>query len=146
VVVIAVSMIGLLAWLATSTRMGIGLRATVSDPDMAESFGVNPSRVRYVTFAVASALAGIAGMLVGMLNNLVEPGMGGLISYKGLAIIVLGGLGNVQGTLLASLLFGLIESFGTVMLDKYLDRDAVAFAFMILVLLVRPQGLLGKPA
>ena len=145
-VVIAVAMIALLAWFATATRVGVGLRATVSDADMAESFGVNPSRVRYVTFIVASALAGIAGVLVGMLNNLVEPGMGGLISYKGLAIIVLGGLGNVPGTLLASLLFGLIESFGTVMLDKFMDRDAVAFAFMILVLLVRPQGLLGKAA
>lgn len=144
-VLVAVSMIALLAWFASATRTGVGLRATVSDADMAESFGVNPSRVRYVTFLVASALAGIAGLLVGMLNNLVEPGMGGLISYKGLAIIVLGGLGNVPGTLLASLLFGLIESFGTVMLDRFLDRDAVAFAFMILVLLVRPQGLLGKP-
>lgn len=145
-VVIAVVMIALLAWFAGATRVGVGLRATVSDADMAESFGVNPSRVRYVTFVVASALAGVAGVLVGMLNNLVEPGMGGLIAYKGLAIIVLGGLGSVSGTLVASLLFGLIESFGTVTLDKVLDRDAVAFAFMILVLLVRPQGLLGKPA
>lgn len=140
----AVCSIAALAWVAASTRIGVGLRATVTDAAMAESFGVNRVRVRTATFLVASALAGVSGLLVGMLNNLVEPGMGGLIAYKGLAIIVLGGLGSVSGTLLASLLFGLIESFGTVMLDQVMDRDAVAFTFMLLMLLVRPRGLLGK--
>ncbi len=143
-VITAVLSIGVLAWVASSTRLGVGLRATVTDPAMAESFGVNRVQVRTATFLVASALAGVSGLLVGMLNNLVEPGMGGLIAYKGLAIIVLGGLGSVSGTLLASVLFGLIESFGTVMLDQVMDRDAVAFLFMLLMLLVRPQGLLGK--
>ena len=143
-VITAVLSIGVLAWVASSTRLGVGLRATVTDPAMAESFGVNRVQVRTATFLIASALAGVSGLLVGMLNNLVEPGMGGLIAYKGLAIIVLGGLGSVSGTLLASILFGLIESFGTVMLDQVMDRDAVAFLFMLLMLLVRPQGLLGK--
>jgi branched-chain amino acid transport system permease protein len=83
-------------------------------------------------------------MLVGLLNNLVEPGMGGVISYKGLAIIVLGGLGNVPGTLIASLILGVVESYGAVFLDKVMDRDAIAFLFLIAVLMIRPQGLLGK--
>jgi branched-chain amino acid transport system permease protein len=143
-VLTSVCSIAALAWLAASTRIGVGLRATVTDAPMAESFGVNRVQVRTATFLVASALAGVSGLLVGMLNNLVEPGMGGLIAYKGLAIIVLGGLGSVSGTLVASLLFGLIESFGTVMLDQFMDRDAVAFLFMLLMLLLRPQGLLGK--
>jgi branched-chain amino acid transport system permease protein len=143
-VVAAVTSIAALAWIASSTRLGVGLRATVTDPAMAESFGVNRVQVRTATFLVASALAGVSGLLVGMLNNLVEPGMGGLIAYKGLAIIVLGGLGSVSGTLAASILFGLIESFGTVMLDQIMDRDAVAFLFMLVMLLLRPQGLLGK--
>ena len=143
-VIAAVLSIAALAWVATRTRLGVGLRATVTDSAMAESFGVDKVRVRTATFLVASALAGVSGLLVGMLNNLVEPGMGGLIAYKGLAIIVLGGLGSVSGTLAASLLFGLIESFGTVMLDKVMDRDAVAFVFMLLMLLIRPQGLMGK--
>jgi branched-chain amino acid transport system permease protein len=143
-VLISVCSISALAWLASSTRIGVGLRATVTDAPMAESFGVNRVQVRTATFLIASALAGVSGLLVGMLNNLVEPGMGGLIAYKGLAIIVLGGLGSVSGTLVASLLFGLIESFGTVMLDQFMDRDAVAFLFMLLMLLLRPQGLLGK--
>lgn len=143
-VIAAIVSIAVLAWVASSTRLGVGLRATVTDPAMAESFGVNRVQVRTVTFLVASALAGVSGLLVGMLNNLVEPGMGGLIAYKGLAIIVLGGLGSVSGTLVASVLFGLIESFGTVMLDQIMDRDAVAFLFMLVMLLLRPQGLLGK--
>jgi branched-chain amino acid transport system permease protein len=69
--------------------------------------------------------------------------MGSVPSYKALAIIVLGGLGNVKGTLLAALALGVIEAFGTIYLGQLLDRDAIAFAFLILVLMVRPQGLFG---
>jgi branched-chain amino acid transport system permease protein len=144
IVAAAVVLLSGFAWFATRTRAGVAWRATVTDPAMAQSFGVNVVGVRYTSFLIASLLAGVAGMLVGLLNNLVEPGMGSLISYKGLAIIVLGGLGNVAGTLVASLLLGVIESFGTVLLDKVLDRDAIAFLFLIVVLMVRPQGLLGR--
>ena len=144
IVLAAVLLLTGFALFAARTRAGVAWRATVSDPAIAESFGVSVIGVRYLNFFIASVLAGVAGVLVGLLNNLVEPGMGGLISYKGLAIIVLGGLGNVPGTLLASLLLGVIESFGTVFLDKVMDRDAIAFLFLILILMVRPQGLLGK--
>ncbi|MBL4725833.1 MAG: branched-chain amino acid ABC transporter permease, partial [Rhizobiaceae bacterium] len=78
-----------------------------------------------------------------LLNNFVEPTMGSVASYKALAIIVLGGLGSIRGTLLAAMLLGIIESFGTIYLGHLIDRDALAFAFLILVLMVRPQGLLG---
>ena len=67
--------------------------------------------------------------------------MGSVPSYKSLAIIVLGGLGNVSGTLIAALLLGVIEAYGTIYTGNYLDRDAIAFVFLILVLMVRPQGL-----
>ena len=144
IVLAAVLLLTGFALFASRTRAGVAWRATVSDPAIAESFGVSVIGVRYLNFFIASVLAGVAGVLVGLLNNLVEPGMGGLISYKGLAIIVLGGLGNVPGTLVASLLLGVIESFGTVFLDKVMDRDAIAFLFLILILMVRPQGLLGK--
>lgn len=139
----AVVLLGGFAFFAVKTRSGVAWRATVSDPQMAQSFGVSVTGVRYTSFFIASVLAGIAGVLVALLNNLVEPGMGSVISYKGLAIIVLGGLGNVTGTLVASLILGLVESFGTVFLDKLLDRDAIAFLFLIVVLMVRPHGLLG---
>ena len=142
-VIAAVVLLTAFALFAVKTRAGVAWRATVSDPQMAQSFGVSVTGVRYTSFFIASVLAGIAGVLVGLLNNLVEPGMGSVISYKGLAIIVLGGLGNVTGTLVASLILGVVESFGTVFLDKVLDRDAIAFLFLIAVLMVRPHGLLG---
>jgi branched-chain amino acid transport system permease protein len=126
------------------TRAGIGWRATVTDPHMATSFGVDPVRVRYVNFLFGSALAGIAGGLVGLLNNYVEPTMGGAVSYKALAIVVLGGLGSVRGTLIASLVLGVVEAFGAIYLADIFDRDAIGFLFLIVVLMVRPQGLLGR--
>ena len=140
----AVVLIGGLALLATRTRLGIAWRATVTRPEMAESFGIDPIQVRYLNFFVGSALAAAAGVMVAVLNNLVEPTMGAVPSYKALAIIVLGGLGNVRGTLVAALAIGVIESFGTIYLGDLLDRDAIAFAFLILVLMIRPQGLFAR--
>jgi branched-chain amino acid transport system permease protein len=142
-VVAAVVLLSAFALFAARTRAGVAWRATVSDPAMAESFGVSVIGVRYLNFLIASVLAAVAGVLVGLLNNLVEPGMGSVISYKGLAIIVLGGLGNVPGTLLASVILGVVESYGTVYLGNLLDRDAMAFLFLIVVLMVRPHGLIG---
>ncbi len=144
VVILAVLFIGILGWLAASTRTGIAWRATVSDPEMAASFGVNIEKVRYINFFVGSALAALAGVMVALLNNLVEPTMGAVPAYKALAIIVLGGLGSVRGTLFASIALGIIESFGTIYLGHVLDRDAIAFTFLIIVLMIRPQGLLTR--
>jgi len=144
VLVGAVVLLSALALFATRTRTGIAWRATVSQPAMAASFGVNIQGVRYINFFVGSAFAAAAGVMVGVLNNLIEPTMGGVPSYKALAIIVLGGLGDVRGTLVAALALGVIEAFGSIYLGKILDRDSIAFAFLILVLLVRPQGLFGR--
>lgn len=142
--VTAAVLFGALGLFFSVSRMGVAWRATVTDPQMAESFGIDTIRIRYLNFAISSAFAAVAGVLVGVLNNLVEPGMGAVIAYKGLAIIVLGGLGNVQGALIASLILGVVESFGTIYLGQVLDRDAIAFLVLIVVLMVRPQGLLGK--
>ena len=136
--------IAALAWLQTRTRIGVACQATVSDPQMAESFGIRLNMVRDLNFLIGSALAGFAGVWVALLNNLVEPTMGSVPSYKALAIIVLGGLGSVPGTLMAALVLGLVESFGTVYLGKVLDRNAIAFTFLIVVLMLRPQGLFAK--
>lgn len=140
----SVSLLGVLSWLARSTRVGMAWRATVDDPRMAESFGVSVLNVRYLNFFVGSALAAMAGIFISLLSNLVEPTMGGVPSYKALAIIVLGGLGNVGGTLVASLVLGIVEAFGTIYVGNYLDRDAIAFAVLIPVLMVRPQGLFSR--
>jgi branched-chain amino acid transport system permease protein len=129
--------------LTTRTRVGVGWRATVSRPEIASSFGVDPIRVRYLNFALGSALAALAGGLIALLDNLVDPAIGFVVSYKALAIIVLGGLGNVRGTLLASLALGLVESYGTIFIGGWLDRDAIAFLAVIALLMIRPQGFTG---
>lgn len=140
----SVVIIGLLGYLQNNTRMGIAGQATVTDPQMAQSFGIRLRSIRDLNFFVGSALAGFAGVWVALLNNLVEPTMGSVPAYKALAIIVLGGMGSVRGTLLASLTLGVVESFGTIYLDKWLDRNAIAFALLIVVLMVRPQGLFAR--
>ena len=137
-------LIGALAVLSARTRIGIAWRATVTVPEIAESFGIDIEKVRYLNFFVGSALAAAAGVMVVVLNNLVEPTMGSVPSYKALAIIVLGGLGDVRGTLIAALALGVIEAYGTIYLGEFLDRDAIAFTFLIIVLMIRPQGLFGR--
>ncbi|XDZ66026.1 branched-chain amino acid ABC transporter permease [Alphaproteobacteria bacterium LSUCC0684] len=144
VVILAIGLLTLVGWLALKTRLGIAARAAVGDPRMAASSGVNVETIRYATFFIGSAFAGAAGVLVSLLNNLVEPTMGAVPSYKALAIIVLGGLGSVRGALLASLALGVIEAYGTIYIGNFLDRDSIAFAFLILVLMLRPQGLLTR--
>lgn len=144
VMVGTVVIIGVLGYLQSRTRIGVACQATVSDPQMAESFGIRPRTIRDLNFFVGSALAAFAGVWVGLLNNLVEPTMGSVPSYKGLAIIVLGGMGSVRGTLVAALVLGVMESFGTIYLGHVLDRNAIAFAFLIIVLMLRPQGLFSK--
>ena len=91
IVVCAIVVFAGLHLFTTRTRIGIGWRATVSRPKIAASFGVDAVKVRYLNFAIGSALAALAGGLVGLLNNLVDPGIGYVVSYKALAIIVLGG-------------------------------------------------------
>ncbi len=143
-ILLSAIMLILLAWLSANTRTGVAWRATVSDPSIARAFGVRIQQVRYLNFFIASALAALAGVLVALLNNLVEPTMGSVASYKALAIIVLGGLGSIRGTLIAALSLGVLESFGTIYIGHLMDRDALAFAFLIIVLMFRPQGLLGS--
>ena len=140
-VIAAVGLLGFLSYLSQNTRTGIAWRATVDDSEMAKSFGIDTIKVRYLNFFIGSGLAAVAGIFISLLSNLVEPTMGGVPAYKALAIIVLGGLGNVKGTLIASLLLGVVEAFGTIYIGSVLDRDAIAFAFLIVVLMIRPQGL-----
>jgi len=138
---LAALLIAALSLFTRYSRIGIAWRATVTDAEMAQSFGVNVISVRYLNFFIGSAMAAGAGSMVAVMNNLVEPTMGSVPSYKALAIIVLGGLGNVRGTVLAALVIGVAEAFGTIYLGNILDRDSIAFALLILVLMVKPTGL-----
>jgi len=128
----------------TKTRMGLAMRACAQDADTTSSFGANVSAIIAMNFLIGSAMAGAAGVLIGVYDNQVWPTMGSLPAYKALAIVVLGGLGNIPGTVLASLLVGLAETFFLGVLAIPFPRDAVAFLAMILVLMFKPYGLLGK--
>lgn len=148
---VAIILIGGLGLLAAKTRTGVAWRATVTMPAMAESFGINIIQVRYINFFIGSALAAVAGVMVSLTTNLVEPTSGDVWSYKALAIIVLGGLGSMRGTLIACFALGVLEAFATttclplgsvqICLGEIMNRDAIAFAFLVVVLMIRPQGL-----
>jgi branched-chain amino acid transport system permease protein len=128
----------------TKTRTGLAMRACAQDPETTSSFGVNVSAIIAVNFLIGSAMAGAAGVLIGVYDNQVWPTMGSIPAYKALAIVVLGGLGNIPGTVLAAIIVGLAETFFIGFLAIPFPRDAVAFIAIILVLMFRPYGLLGK--
>lgn len=139
-----VVMVGLVV-LIQHTRLGIAIRAVAENPRMAGLMGINGTWTIAVVFAISSALAGIAGVLVGMYFNNVSPYIGIPIGLKGLAAVILGGLGSVPGAVIAGFIIGIAE----VMSVAYVAsswRDAIAFLVMILILLMRPSGLFGKPA
>jgi branched-chain amino acid transport system permease protein len=132
-------------WLfLTKTRMGLAMRACAMDAETTSTFGVNVGAVIAMNFLIGSAMAGAAGVLIGVYDNQVWPTMGSIPAYKALAIVVLGGLGSIPGTVLASLIVGLAETFFIGVLAVPFPRDAVAFIAMIAVLMFRPYGLLGK--
>jgi branched-chain amino acid transport system permease protein len=128
----------------TKTRMGLAMRACAMDAETTSSFGANVSAIIAINFLLGSAMAGAAGVLIGVYDNQVWPTMGSIPAYKALAIVVLGGLGNIPGTVLASFIVGLAETFFIGILAIPFPRDAVAFIAMILVLMFKPYGLLGK--
>ena len=128
----------------TKTRTGLAMRACAMDAETTSSFGANVSAIIALNFLIGSAMAGAAGVLIGVYDNQVWPTMGSIPAYKALAIVVLGGLGNIPGTVLASFIVGMAETFFIGILAIPFPRDAVAFLAMILVLMFRPYGLLGK--
>jgi len=146
VVLIASVMLLIAAWfIIHRTRLGLAWRATEQDFETASAFGVNIDRAVGTNFLLGSAVAGAAGALVGFYYNSVYPTMGSVPAYKAMAIAVLGGLGNVWGTVVASLILGLVETFLVISpAGLILPRDSIAFIALILVLLFRPHGLFGR--
>ncbi|EHQ90837.1 branched-chain amino acid ABC transporter permease [Desulfosporosinus youngiae] len=127
------------------TKMGRAMRACAQDKDAASLMGVNIDRVISVTFAIGSGLAGAAGVLAGIYFNAVQPYMGLLAGLKAFAAAVLGGIGSIPGAMIGGLVIGLTEIMGiTVNLSQY--KDAFAFAILILVLLFKPSGIMGRKA
>jgi branched-chain amino acid transport system permease protein len=125
------------------TRYGTAMRATAQDREAAGFMGIRVDQVIMITFLVGSALAGVAGVLAGLLYTQVDFFMGYLAGLKAFTAAVLGGIGNIRGAVLGGLLLGLVEALSTPFINgAYVN--VVSFAVLILVLLVRPSGLLGE--
>ena len=143
VFLVTISMMLILNFLIYHTKIGKAMRAVSANMTVAAMMGVNINRVIAFTFVVGSSLAGVGSVLVGMKYPKIDPLMGMLIGLKAFVAAVLGGIGSIPGAVLGGLIMGLSEE----MVVGYLSstyRDALAFGLLILILVFRPSGLLGK--
>ncbi|HHU10787.1 MAG TPA: branched-chain amino acid ABC transporter permease [Intrasporangiaceae bacterium] len=143
ILVISVLLMAALTWLVARSRLGRAMRAVAENPRAATVLGINVDRVTVTTFALSSALGAVAGALFAMNVNSAQLGMGAAIELKGLAVIIVGGMGSLPGALVGGILLGLAEVFAV----QYVGsswRDLVAFGMLFLLLVIRPQGLFGS--
>lgn len=149
--VLACGIMALLLWFIKASRMGRAMRATEQNPDVAGLMGVNVDTVIAFTFVVGSAIGAVAGLMVVLYYGIGHYFMGFMLGLKAFTAAVLGGIGNVGGAVLGGLLLGVIESMasgyigdltGGVLGSNY--RDIFAFLVLVLVLVVKPSGLLGQ--
>ncbi len=153
IVVVAILMMAGLTLMLRFTRLGKSIRAVAENARAARLLGINVDRVVALSFVISSALGGAAGILYALAVNSITHDMGRPLELKGLAVIIVGGMGSIPGAVLGGFLLGLAE-VGTFMLDstQWLPfqtsrvRDAIAFTLLFLILLLRPTGLLGRRA
>lgn len=144
-VYLVTALVLLFLWfLTTRTEFGLAMRAASQDMEVASSLGADSQRVVDATFFIGSAIAAVAGILVGIYYNQVYPTMGAVPAYKTLALIVIGGMGSAQGAVLAAILLGLAETLLIGFANIPMPRDALAFIAMIIVLMWKPTGLMGR--
>lgn len=142
-VVSGVTMV-LLMLFVNKTRLGKAMRATSLDQDASSLMGINVNNIISLTFAIGSALAAIGGMLVS-LDFKVYATMGTMLGLKAFVAAVVGGIGSIPGAMVGGLLLGLLETFGVALLRIPLGyKDTIAFVVLIIILIVRPSGILGK--
>jgi branched-chain amino acid transport system permease protein len=142
-VITALLMLGLTLFVKY-TKVGKAMRACSEEQDAAWLMGINVNHIIAATFAVGAALAAVAGVLIGMYTNAFSAMMGTMAGLKAFAAAVLGGIGSIPGAMVGGIFLGIAEVFSVVYIDSAF-RDAIAFAILILVLLFRPTGLLGRP-
>lgn len=145
VIAVAVGLFLVLWWLVQRTRLGREVRAVAESPRAARVLGVDVDRAIAASFFISSALGGAAGVLFGLAYNSVSPDMGRGVELKGLAVIILGGMGSMTGAVVAGFALGLVEVFVVSHLGGSY-RDAVSFAALFLILVLRPRGLFGAPS
>ena len=132
-----------LTYFIRNTKWGRAMRAVAMDIDAAAMMGVDVDRVIVITFVVGSALAGVAGVLVGIVFFSIQHTMGFLAGLKGFTASVVGGIGSIPGAVAGGLLIGMAEAFASVYISVTF-KDAIAFLVLVIVLLIRPGGLLGR--
>jgi branched-chain amino acid transport system permease protein len=144
IIVVGLGLMALTQLLLARTRLGLQMRAVASRRDIAAAVGINVNQVVGATFLAGSAIAGVAGVLVALAFNAVYPSMGLEVILKSFAVGVVGGLGSVTGALVTALFLGISEA----LIDGYLalpiGKDEAAFVLLVIVLLLRPQGLFGR--
>lgn len=142
VVISFVLMLVLLAMMRR-TQLGRALRAIAESPKAAHLLGINVEGLFYLTSFAAAALGGAAGVLIGLSFNAISPFMGQPMLHKGIAVIILGGMGDIRGALIGGLFLGFAETMSVAYISSGY-RDAVAFGLLFLILLIRPSGMFGK--
>ncbi len=125
------------------TQLGRALRAIAESPKAAALLGINVEGLFLLTSFAAAALGGVAGVLIGLYSNAVFPLMGQPMLHKGIAVVILGGMGDIRGAMIGGLFLGFAEVLSVAYVGSDM-RDAVAFGLLFLILLIRPQGLFGK--
>jgi branched-chain amino acid transport system permease protein len=131
-----------LFWFIKYTKLGKAMRAVSDDPIGANVVGINPERIILVSFAIGSALAGVAGILISFETN-IEPTMGFTAILKGIIASIVGGIGSIPGAVLGGFFLGLAENLGIWKIQAGW-KDCIAFAILIVFLLIRPWGFLGN--
>ncbi len=144
IIVLTAILFTVLWFILNKTKLGLSWRATAEDPEISKAMGVNTNVSMALSYILGYGFAAAAGIMVGLLYNSIFPTMGDIPSYKMLAIIVLGGLGNPVGTVAAGLVIGIAETLSSVYIGSILPRDAIAFIVLIIVLLVKPSGLISR--
>lgn len=144
ILILSVSLILLaIIWLAIDkTKIGKGIRAVADDPVGASVSGINPEKTVLYSFGIGSALAGMAGVLISLETN-IEPTMGFNAILKGIIACIIGGIGSIPGAVLGGFFLGIVENLGIWKIQAGW-KDTIAFVVLIIFLLIRPQGILGK--
>ena len=140
--VVSIMLVVFLQFIVFKTKIGKAMRAASYDIEAASLMGINVNNIISITFAIGSALAGAAGVLVSLAFKVVEPYMGMIPGLKAFIAVVLGGIGSIPGALIGGLLIGLTETLTKAYISTILS-DAIVFAILIIILLVKPSGLLG---
>lgn len=132
-----------LQFIVQKTKTGMAMRAVSYDKDTARLMGIDVDRIISFTFGIGSALAGAGGVLYGIAYPQIHPFMGIMPGLKAFVAAVLGGIGNIPGAMIGALIMGIVETMSSAYISSTM-RDAIAFSILIIVLLVKPTGILGK--